>query len=95
MLTVIAENHFNEESIDKVKETIIKLIEQTKKEDGCIKYDIVQDTTNPGLLTMIENWDSLESLKKHGSNPDFLKMVKELGEYTNKPTEMKIYKEFL
>lgn len=95
MLTVIAENKFKEDKIDVVKEIINKLIEQTLKEDGCIKYDIVQSTTNNGHLTMIEEWDSLESLQNHGVNPEFLKLANELTPFAEQVTQMTIYKEFL
>lgn len=95
MLTVIAENKFNEDQIDLVKDLIKKLVKQTLKEEGCIKYDIVQSTTEIGHLTMIEEWDSLVTLQNHGANPQFLSIAKELGLYAKQPTEMKIYKEFL
>ncbi|MDC7239327.1 MAG: putative quinol monooxygenase [Spirochaetales bacterium] len=95
MLTVLAHSTFKEDSLDKVAQLYRELIEQTRKEDGCIEYRVVQSTTNPGHLTMIEIWRDKEALEKHGSNPDFQNLVQKLAPHSLSPTEIQINREFL
>jgi quinol monooxygenase YgiN len=44
-------------------------IDATRKEDGCISYDYVQDTENPDILTVVERWTSRAALEAHLQMP--------------------------
>jgi len=41
------------------------LIEPTRKEPGCIEYDLCQDMAEPGQFAMIETWESEQALAVH------------------------------
>ncbi len=40
----------------------------TRKEDGCIRYDLFVDLDDPTKFTFIEEWESREALDKHGKS---------------------------
>ena len=40
-------------------------IDATRREDGLISYDYVQDTENPDIVMVIERWASREKLAAH------------------------------
>ncbi len=51
-------------------------LEETRKEEGCIFYNLVKDVSLPGLtearkdvLTFIEEWKSMEALQEHLKKP--------------------------
>lgn len=44
-------------------------IAPTLQEDGCLRYDLFVDITDPGKFTFIEEWASLAALEKHGQSP--------------------------
>jgi len=44
-------------------------IDETRREDGCISYNYVQDTENPDLVQVIERWSSREALAAHLKMP--------------------------
>ncbi|MCL1092736.1 putative quinol monooxygenase [Shewanella kaireitica] len=67
-LTVVANIIANEDSIDFVKAELIKLIEVTRAEAGCINYDLHQDNENPAHFVFYENWQSREHLQTHLAN---------------------------
>lgn len=64
-LTVMAKILAKEGERELVKTELLKLIDITRKEEGCISYDLHQDNENPNLFLFFENWESRELLEKH------------------------------
>ena len=66
--TVIARIETRKESVELVKAELLKLIEPTRKEEGCIQYDLHQDNECPEVFFFYENWVSRDLLQKHLAN---------------------------
>ena len=64
-LTVIANIIAKEDKVDLVKAELIKLIDKTRVEEGCINYDLHQDNSNPAHFVFHENWESEAALDTH------------------------------
>lgn len=45
------------------------LIPPTRREPGCIEYDLAQDLTDPARFILIEAWESEEALSVHLALP--------------------------
>lgn len=71
-LTIVARIEAKADKVDLVKTELLKLIEPTRKEEGCIQYDLHQDNSHPELFIFFENWESRELLQAH-LNSDHLK----------------------
>lgn len=67
-LTIVANIIAKADSIELVKEELLKLIDITRAEDGCINYDLHQDNENPAHFTFYENWVSRELWQIHMAN---------------------------
>lgn len=76
VLTIIAKILAKEEKRDFVKKELLKLIEITKKEKGCINYDLHQDNENPNLFLFHENWESRELWQTHMNNAHLAEYIK-------------------
>jgi quinol monooxygenase YgiN len=70
-LTVVAKVVAKNEAIEIVKSELLKLIEPTRKEDGCIDYTLHQDNDNPAVFIFYETWQSLAHLEKHISTSHY------------------------
>lgn len=57
-----------EGGVDLVKRELLKLIEVTRAEEGCINYDLHQDNDNESFFVFYENWESKELWQKHMGN---------------------------
>lgn len=64
-LTIVANIIAKQDKIEVVKSELIKLIEPTRLEEGCIDYNLHQDNENPAHFVFLENWTSRELLQKH------------------------------
>ncbi|MEM9080023.1 MAG: putative quinol monooxygenase [Verrucomicrobiota bacterium] len=56
------------DKVDFVKAELLKLIDVTRAEEGCIQYDLHQDNNNPAQFLFYENWESRELWQKHMEN---------------------------
>ena len=67
-LTIVARIEAKKEKIALVKSELLKLIEPTRKEEGCLQYDLHQDNDNPAVFLFFENWKTRELWQVHMNN---------------------------
>lgn len=64
-LYLIAEIHPDPQKLDEAFAAFTDLISATKKEQGCLLYDLVIEDDNPGIWIMLEKWESKEAWDLH------------------------------
>lgn len=64
-LTVVAEMLAKPGKEEELRRTLLALVEPTRKEDGCMQYDVHQSTDEPGRFFFYENWSSRGHLDRH------------------------------
>ncbi len=64
-----------EEAVEAVKAELLKLIEPTRLEEGCIAYTLHQDNTDPALFIFYETWESDAHLDRHMKTDYFTRFV--------------------
>ncbi|MEM1235674.1 MAG: putative quinol monooxygenase [Pseudomonadota bacterium] len=52
-----------------VKDELVKLIDITRAEEGCIQYDLHQDNDAPGTFLFFENWENRDLWQTHMNAP--------------------------
>lgn len=75
-LTIVAKILAKEEKKEFVKAELLKLIDITRKEKGCINYDLHQDNENPNLFLFYENWESRALWQEHMNNDHLAEYMK-------------------
>ncbi|AML50145.1 putative quinol monooxygenase [Falsihalocynthiibacter arcticus] len=68
-LTIVANIRANPDQVDLVKAELLKLIDATRAEAGCVNYDLHQDNENPSHFMFYENWDTRELWQTHMNAP--------------------------
>ena len=71
-LTIVAKIEAKEDQVDFVKSELLKLVDKTRAEKGCLQYDLHQDNKDTSIFLFYENWESKEDLKNH-MNSDHIK----------------------
>ncbi|MFT6925289.1 MAG: quinol monooxygenase YgiN [Psychromonas sp.] len=64
-LTIVANIIAKEDKIDLIKTELIKLIDITLAEKGCLNYDLHQDNENPAHFVFYEKWATRELWQAH------------------------------
>lgn len=67
-LTIVANIKAKADKIELVKAELLKLIDITRAEKGCINYDLHQDNENPAHFLFYENWESRDLWQAHMGN---------------------------
>lgn len=75
-LTIIAKIIAKPEHTELVKKELLKLIETTKLEEGCINYDLHQDNDNKNIFLFYENWTSRSLWQDHMKMPHLAEYAK-------------------
>jgi quinol monooxygenase YgiN len=57
------------------------VIAATRREPGCITYDLCSSITEPNEFVFVERWESREALEGHFGTPHFLHWRQLCGEY--------------
>jgi len=78
-LTVVAKIVAKNDSIESVKSEMLKLIDPTRNEDGCIEYNLHQDNENPAVFIFYETWKSSACLESHMNTDHFKSFVTAVG----------------
>lgn len=91
MIQVVAKKFIKEGFAEDFIETARELVELTRKEEGCIRYDLCQDTSTPEIISFIEAWESADHLKAHMQTDHFLRLVPLLATYSEVEGELNIY----
>jgi quinol monooxygenase YgiN len=64
-LTIVARIKADPDRIDLVKTELEKLIAPSRRDAGCLQYDLHQDNEDPSLFLFYENWESRELWQAH------------------------------
>lgn len=90
MIKVIAKLTIKEDKVEEFKRIVPELIAETRKEDGCLGYQLFQDLKNIKVLTFIEDWGSMEALQKHMGSKHFQETMPKITELQEKEMELSV-----
>jgi quinol monooxygenase YgiN len=84
MTFVIAVMNLAPGSAEDVKKAAEPLLEATRKENGCISYDLYQSVSDPDQMTFVEEWESRAAIDAHMKQPHVLKWREVGAQYVQK-----------
>ena len=76
MLTIVASIRAKPEKAELVKSELEKLIPITRKEKGCVQYDLHRNNEDPAHFVFYENWESRDLWKAHMDAPHLAAYMK-------------------
>ena len=75
-LTIVATITVKPEFKENVLKAIKTVVEATRKEAGCIFYNVFEDVNNPAKFVFIETWKSQAAIDSHLKSVHFNDFVK-------------------
>jgi len=92
MITIVAKSIIKPGRKEDFKILTEKLIKESRKEIGCISYNLYEDINHPNILTFIEEWKNEEAIKLHNVSKHYTGIVPKLSELREGKTEINLYK---
>ena len=71
-------------------QTLLSMIEPSRKEKGCLSYEVFCDLEDNSVFSLTEEWKTREDLDRHIRSERFSVLLGTKS-LLNKPLEMKIY----
>ncbi len=72
-----------------LKAVLTTLIAPTRREPGCIQYDLLQSTVHPAEFCFIERWESEYALEQHVQSEHLTSTLPKAAEFSDAPPEGK------
>jgi quinol monooxygenase YgiN len=91
LLTVVAEIKARPGREEELRKTLLALIEPTRKEDGCVQYDLHVHTSDPGRFVFYENWTSAEALSRHAASAHLKDLAEKLKDLADGAARVETY----
>ena len=91
MIKIVATNYIKKDKKDDFLKLAKDLILESRKEAGCIAYDIYESIDGK-CLTFIEEWKDEEAIKSHNNSNHFKTIVPKLAEFLDGGNDVVLYK---
>lgn len=67
-LRVVARIKAKSGKVGEVRELLCGLIEPTRRESGCVSYELLQNREDPTDFTFVEEWESDAAFESHAAS---------------------------
>jgi quinol monooxygenase YgiN len=94
MIKVLAKITLKPGSWDSLTHLFHELIDKTRKEKGCLEYNLFIDLTDENVCCMVESWESEEALEAHVNTEHFMRILPQIGESSAAPPDIAKMREF-
>jgi quinol monooxygenase YgiN len=91
LLTVVAEIQAKPGKEDDLRRATLALIEPTRKEDGCVQYDLHVHSSDPSRFVFYENWTSEGHLNRHLASAHIAEFRTAIAELAAAPPRIETY----
>src|SRR6186997_3644909 len=88
---VIARHRARPETIEEVRRILLSLLEPSRAEAGCLKYELLQNADDPTDFTFVETFASEDALRLHAAAPYIAGLAPKLKELVARPAEVSRY----
>ena len=90
-LTVVAQIKARPGKESQVRQELLSLVAPSRKDAGCLNYDLHQALDNPALFLFHENWTSKADLDQHLQKPDLHAVLGREGQLVAEPPQIMLY----
>ncbi len=88
---VVAKLTASPDRVEALKELLSGLLEPTRQEKGCIKYELFQNQDDPTDFTFMEEWQDRESLQQHLGSDHIQQALSVLDPLVVAPPDIRVY----
>jgi len=69
MIVLIIDAQVSEANRARFVELALRHAEASRKDEGCLAFDILRDASNPGVVRFYEEWGAMADLEAHRDTP--------------------------
>jgi quinol monooxygenase YgiN len=89
---VVARIASKPDSVEHVKRVLLEAVDPTRREHGCIVYELMQNSADPTDFTFYEEWTDEAALDAHGRSPHIAAGFARLDGHLAGPPDVRRYR---
>ena len=93
MYIVLVHSHVHTEQVERFREVTLQNAEASRREAGCVRFDVIQQADDPSRFTFIEVFKSEEDGVAHRESSHFKKWLEEAVPLMVEPRTRVIYRD--
>ena len=74
-----------------LKNFLLALIPPTRREPGCLRYELHQNGSDPSDFVFLEEWESHAAIDAHMQSPHVQAALPRVGEFLASPPDIRRY----
>jgi quinol monooxygenase YgiN len=90
MIKVVAKVTLKPEHIETFKSLVPELVAETRKEEGCIAYQLLNDVNEAHVFAFIEEWENDARLQAHMNSAHFKTIFPQIAALLEKDPEVSV-----
>lgn len=90
-LTVVAQFKAKPGKESLVRQELLSLLAPSRKDAGCLNYDLHQAPDNPALFLFHENWTNKAHLDQHLQKPELQAVLARVGQLVAEPPQIMLW----
>lgn len=91
MIRVVANFHLKKENVEEAIKLAKEMVEATRKEEGCVQYDLAQSPESPEKIVILEAWETKEAIDTHSASEHFTRIVPQVAAMCVEPPVVSSY----
>ena len=90
-IKIVARITATADCVDRVRSTLLAVVEPTRRESGCISYTLLQNRTDPADFAFVEEWVSDAAIDAHLASEHVKRALAELTGLLSSPPDIRRY----
>ena len=88
---IIARFTARPDTIDALRTLLLGMLEPTRKEAGCVSYELLNNSADPTDFTFVEEWASQAAIDAHMKTPHLQAVVADSAPLLASPLDVRFY----
>ncbi|CAF3285573.1 unnamed protein product [Rotaria socialis] len=80
------------ESVEKVRAILLKIVQDSRSEDGCKEYKLLENLNDQSHFMFIETWKNEAAFENHSQSDHIQQASLDIGSYLARAPDIKRYK---
>ncbi len=89
---VVARIIAREDKVEQLQKLLLSLLEPTRREKGCVRYELLQSQSDPTDFTFVEEWGEYADLEAHLGSDHVQGLIGDLAGLTTEEPDIRAYR---
>lgn len=91
-LRVVARVAGRPDRVPQLHALLVSLLAPTRREKGCIRYELLQNAADPTDFTFVEEWADQAAIDAHMATPHVQHVLANVGDLLTAPPDIRTYR---